>query len=94
MTVKTEKKTIEIDSVVDVICNKCGGTCVLHSYTDKLNINCLVGEIEGGFESTHIQDLTRYKFHLCEKCTKELMDTFAIPAEETNLSIMDTFTGG
>ncbi len=46
--------------------------------------------VYGGYDSSPLEDCTTYTFSLCEKCLKELFDTFNIPVEigEYNLGDM------
>ena len=72
--IKTQKVVREVQEVIDVLCNKCGETC-----KDEMNFNGLIeARIEGAYDSKYLEDTTRYKFSLCEKCLKELFDTFKI----------------
>lgn len=38
-------------------------------------------EVHGGYLSTALQDYTKYRFSICEKCLVELFSTFVIPVE-------------
>lgn len=68
----------EITVTTDILCNKCGKSC-------KGNIGNFNGLIEtviaGAYDSTHLDDLTRYAFSMCEKCLSELFLEFKIPVE-------------
>ena len=91
--VKKEIKKVNAEVITDVICNKCGQSLVLDRYFINNPVRLDHGEeglqiyglkeitVSGGYLSTHLDDATQYKFSLCEKCTKDLMDSFVIPAE-------------
>lgn len=83
----TEKIQVEKEIVKDCICNMCGNTCIISKHETRADINCLVGEIMGQFFSTHIEDMVQYQFHLCESCTKTLMESFKIPPTKNDRSI-------
>lgn len=80
--VKTTQK--EIEEVDDILCNKCGASLKVFMDRDHTMFNyvglCEV-EVSGAYCSQHIQDEELYRFSLCEKCCKELIDSFVIPAE-------------
>lgn len=78
---KKVKRQFTEDKVVDVLCNKCGLSCN-HSQKGQIpNFYGLIeAEVHGGYESTHMNDMTRIKFSLCEKCISELNSSFKIPA--------------
>jgi len=74
---KIEKETIEISKVKDVICNKCGKSCLNLS-----NFNGLINAtVYGAYDSIVLEDLKKYKFDLCEMCLKDLFDSFKISVE-------------
>jgi len=73
MEIKATKR-VEQEYIKDVICNKCGENCKSkHSGTRAGLQVCTDPDYPGN---------PTYYFHLCEKCTSELMKTFKIPAEE------------
>ena len=78
-----------LKTVTDLICNKCGSSLKIYLYNHNTNKEepwnfCGLEEvsIEGVYNSKEIPDGTKYIFSLCEKCTKELIDSFKLPPEE------------
>jgi hypothetical protein len=81
----TKNITEEVEIVTDVICNMCGESCL-----SKRSFNGIIDAyVEGGFDSTHLKDCTRYTFSVCEKCVKEWFDNFKIPVEITEYFLGD-----
>lgn len=70
-----EKKQVEKEFVVDVICNQCGNSCKVepHDFYGLIEIG-----YTGGYCSTHFGDMEQHSFSLCEKCLRELIDKFSI----------------
>lgn len=66
-----------VDEVEDVVCNRCGKTC-MSKQGERYGLSAVVG---GGYESTHLEDMTSYQFDLCEKCLVELFEGFKIKPE-------------
>lgn len=68
-----------------VHCNKCGADCqrfVKDIDGNKFSVGyygLIDANVHGGFESDHLSDCVEYTFSLCEKCLKELFDTFKTP---------------
>lgn len=77
-TTKSVEKIIEV--IDDVLCNKCGKTCMLSRYPHGL----IDAKVHGGYSSEAINDGDLFKFDICEKCFKELSETFVIPAKVGN----------
>lgn len=78
---RLELQTIEAEVVEDVLCNKCGKSCM-----------CLAGmNYEGlievtshfGYGSLKFGDMTKIQFSLCENCLWEIIQTFKHPADVT-----------
>ena len=88
---KKIKKEIEVDCVDDVVCNKCGESCVpkfLRKHYSKDNstkdkITDAHGLVEhtvyGHYRSENLDDMTCYTFSLCEQCLVLMFNTFKIP---------------
>jgi len=75
----------EVETVEDVVCNKCGQSCRIGEPGARLfNYGGLTGHVSGCYGSTHLEDGVQYRFDLCEKCVKDLFSTFQISAEETD----------
>ena len=59
-----EKK---VEETKDIICNKCGKTC---KHDDNF-CGLLEAAVQGGYDSTHLEDMKEYSFSLCEECLKD-----------------------
>jgi hypothetical protein len=78
-TIRTVEK--EVEEIVDIFCNKCGMSCKGHIG----NFNGLIeAKVSGSFDSTHLDDGDMYCFSLCERCLKELIDSFKLYAKQGN----------
>src|SRR5690348_6886331 len=67
--------------VNEILCNKCGETCMVNTYANKYSFYGETIEAHGGYSSPHFEDLTAYKYNICEKCQLDLFETFKIPVE-------------
>lgn len=79
---KTEKitKTQTTDVTVDILCNKCGESCLKKApgWADggyEGLINCWV---EGGVYSTRLGWDVAYRFDICEDCLMDWFETFKL----------------
>lgn len=75
--------TREVREIEDCLCNKCGES-QLYASEDGFECKDIYGvvcDFTGGYFSKYLADCTRYQFSLCEKCLKELFDTFKIPVQ-------------
>jgi hypothetical protein len=82
---KTEMVRKETEELVDIICNKCGESIKVfcHSHIPRYNYGGIEGAIAFGvYGSNYLEDGTDYTFAMCERCTKELFDSFKIPPDE------------
>jgi len=57
------------------VCNGCGGGLCVHD--DDVPYGLVDAAVSGAYSSTHLSDLTNYKFSLCEGCLRKLFDGFA-----------------
>lgn len=73
---RTETQETEVEIIEDIICNKCGETCRL--WEDGQFGGLIENKYTGGYGSI-LGDMTTYTYSICEKCMKELFDTFKIP---------------
>lgn len=85
---KIKKVKKDVEETDDLICNKCGGS--LKVFTDRDNkffnyVGLCEVEVSGAYCSQYIEDEESYRFSLCAKCCKELIDSFTIPAEYKDL---------
>ena len=80
--IKYTKKSVEVDSVDDVICNKCGQSVVLDAHGEyeweAIDISHTFGYWSTG------RDGDQYAANLCESCYIEFIDTFTVPPEISN----------
>jgi len=87
ITKKIEKRDVEV--VHSVTCNKCGNTCIPDQATGAHGL--INARVDGGYYSSHLEDGMRYKFDVCEKCLLEFFNSFAVPVEAAEYSLMDVF---
>jgi hypothetical protein len=88
----------------DILCNLCGKTCKLGNSDDRMNRGKLVSgknpknnifgglleiEVHGGYESTHLSDMSITRFSICELCITKLTKKFKIPAD-----VKESYTAG
>lgn len=64
----TEKKTKEVDEIVDVRCDSCGNSCRKGDY----GYEYLTLKTNWGYASK--KDLETWEAHLCEKCVDEKLN--------------------
>lgn len=88
-----ETKSVQIESVTDVLCNitdvlcnKCGESCVPlplrpNNIISKDFYGLIEATVSGGYYSYALSDCCNYTFSLCEGCLKELFDSFKLPVE-------------
>lgn len=72
---KYEMKEIEVITTEDILCNKCGNSCM-----DKSGYNyegIIEYEMRGGYGSK-LGDMVGFRFSLCETCLEELFKTFKL----------------
>lgn len=72
-----------------IFCNKCNKPCRLPHYPEEFWVygGLVNAVIQGQYGSTHLEDLTKYQFSLCEECVVELFKTFKTPPTKTDLLI-------
>jgi hypothetical protein len=71
----------DIQEITEIFCNKCGMSCRGHVG----NLNGLIeATVSGAYDSTHLEDGDVYTFSLCERCIKELIDSFQLYAKQGN----------
>ena len=81
---KKKKVSKEVEEVLDIVCNKCGKSCVPKEISQD---NCVEGyglieaSVRGGYYSPSLYDDVMYKFSICEECLRELFDNFVIPPQ-------------
>jgi hypothetical protein len=95
---KKIKKEIEVDCIVDVLCNKCGESCVpkfLRGQYAKdgeratnADAHGLIEQtVRGHYHSENLDDMTSYTFSMCEQCLVLMFSTFKIPVVERELNV-------
>lgn len=83
----SENVTIERDVVDDIICNKCGqkikkGKDIDSQYPDYIHEEVIEVKADFGYFSRIFHDGEKHKFHLCEKCYYDIVNSFIIPVEK------------
>lgn len=68
---KTKQVTVQTTKVEDVICNKCGASCLKSCGYDSVSV-----QYTGGYDSSILGDMCRYEFELCEACLAAFMASF------------------
>lgn len=76
MIIKTEVTEV-VEVVEDMLCNKCGNS--LRSKITEEFYGLTETFVSGGFDSTHLKDMERLSFALCEGCLVEILETFKHP---------------
>jgi len=71
--------------VKDILCNNCGSS-LKSSNDDFYGLPTVT--VSGGYNSTHLEDNTKYEFALCEKCLKELFAEFKFQPTITKSDIL------
>lgn len=66
-----EKKMVEESEIKDILCNKCGKSCKGEYDFENLEANS-----SWGYGSN--RDGEVWQFHLCEKCSVKLYNTFKV----------------
>ena len=84
-----ETQTCEVEMVTGVCCNGCGlplerggGNPPGPVPADKIRSHfygMVEASVDGGYDSTHLLDLSAYSFSLCEACLVRIMDSFKLP---------------
>ncbi len=85
---RTEKRETSVTITTDVLCNKCGGSCVSQEWRSQVSNGADVAgyvegltnaSVSGGYGSRYLLDMTTYAFSICERCLREMFDAFVIP---------------
>ena len=77
-------QTEEVRVVSEVVCNKCGQSCLKECGTTvagepSYDAYGLIGaKVIGGFPSKELADGQEYRFDVCEKCLVEFFVSFVI----------------
>ena len=84
-----ESKTQEVEVIDDIVCNQCGGSLKEVESAGLPHCEGLVEvEVEGGYYSKKLGDMTCYTFSLCENCLDTMFKGFKIPPK-----ILDRLAG-
>ena len=67
---------IEKNILSEAKCNKCGQNCFIDIHGTIYGLSTTVS---GGYESLHLEDITKYSFEICEECLVKMFDEFVIP---------------
>ena len=94
---KNVKKQVKVVEIKDIFCNLCGSSCKTANSKDRLDKNgnivegkktedniyggLLETEVDGFYNSSHLEDRTSYKFSLCEDCLVKMFKKFKVPVE-------------
>ena len=64
----------KINDPKEILCNLCGGCMCPEpgSMNEQVPFGLYNAKVDGGYESYHLFDMTRYTFSFCEKCLREL----------------------
>lgn len=82
----TRTVTKKVEETADVFCNNCGQSCMRQITTGIQDAYGLIEvEVSGGYMSTHLEDMTAYRFSVCEKCLQGYFDNFVIAPEKREL---------
>ena len=80
---ETQNETKEVKVVKDVICNKCGQSClgivlkVSSSKVEEINF-AIAAQLNADWGYGSKKDGERHKSHLCESCYDEITRSFLI----------------
>jgi len=74
--IKYKKVRRQVEEIDKIQCNKCGNSCLINGHLYGLSVI-----VSGGYDSIHLNDLTDYKFELCEECLVKLFGEFTIPPD-------------
>lgn len=73
-------KIVNVPMVVDVICNRCGESCLPHAHATGFEHAAV--DVAWGYNSN--KDGTKQHWDLCEKCHDEFVATFKVPPTKSN----------
>mgnify|MGYP001590916277 CR=1 FL=1 len=87
--IKTQNEMKEVKVVQDVICNKCGKSClgsvltISSSTVEEIDFP-IVAQLNADWGYGSKKDGERHKSHLCESCYDEIVRSFLIEPLITN----------
>lgn len=78
----TKREFKEVEIIADIICNKCGKSCrgPIGNFNGLIEV-----QVDGAYDSTDLEDGAIYKFSLCEKCLKPILESFKHPAYQKSI---------
>ena len=83
--VKRKLETQQVEVVDDIVCNRCGGSCMKKIDVDTRPPGDFYGVVMAycpGYMSTDFSDdNSTHRADICEKCVFEFFSTFKIPPE-------------
>lgn len=85
MTKITHKVMMERDFIDDIICNKCGESCMNENSPSPEGL--VEVSVQGGYGSEVLGDGEQFVFSVCEKCLGRFMMDFVV--HPTYLNILD-----
>ena len=68
----------EVEEIVDILCNKCGKSCIADSGGCVNRCGLIEASVHGNYSSPKLWDDVVYTFSICEECLRELFDNFEI----------------
>lgn len=86
ITIAKEKVVQTVEKTIETFCNNCGKCCTKYTKDykgEKFSVGdyCLDVKYSGGYWSKYLDDITTYKFSLCEKCLFKIINKLMIPAD-------------
>ena len=75
----THKVRVEKDFIDDIICNRCGKTCIPLKECGPEGLSEV--NVRGGYGSEILGDGDFFTFSMCERCLAEIILDFKIPPE-------------
>jgi len=75
----TTKVTVEQDFIQDIICNKCGESCINEGCPSPEGLIEITAD--GGYGSNWIGDGDSLTFSICERCLVAIVLEFKIPPD-------------
>jgi len=88
LVTKRVEQTVTTDVVTDVLCNRCGKSCVTgQPFQGRVgNADGLIEvSVSGSYDSNVIGDLVSWTFSLCEVCLGEIVHGFKLPVRASHM---------
>ncbi len=75
----THKVMTETDFIDDIICNKCGKSCINEGAASPEGL--IEVQVRGGYGSNALGDGSDFTFSICETCLVQVILTFEVPPD-------------